>query len=92
MTSIKSLLDEIFEQANPENNHDSDLYYFYSERRGPHWFAAPYESRWFGDTGEYLGKNGIEALDTIKRLGFTIHKDIATKIKNKCTQKKDQGK
>lgn len=93
MTSIRSLLDEIFDQANPDSNPDTDRWYFYAERRGPQgWFAVPYESRWYYDAGEYLGKDGIEALETIKWLGFTVPDDIATKIKNKTISNRNRRK
>lgn len=85
MSSIKSLLDEIFDQANPENENPLDLYHFFAERRGTKgWFAVAYEPRHYGDDGIYLGQDGIEALETIRKymVDFDVPKDIATKIKN----------
>ena len=85
MSSIKQLLDEIFDQANPENDaYDEDLCYFFAENRGNKgWWAVPFESRWFYDEGEYLGQDGLEALATLKYMGFYIPEDITIKIKNK---------
>lgn len=38
----------------------------YVPRQG--WFAQPDEPRWFGDPGEYLGRNYADAAQAIRRL------------------------
>lgn len=94
MSSIKQLLDEIFDQANPENDaYDEDLCYFYAEyktRKG--WYAIPFESRWFYDEGEYLGQDGLEAIATLKYMGFAIPKDIEIQIKNKVISSRHKNR
>lgn len=85
MSSIRSLLNEIFDQANPENENHLDLYHFFAERRGTKgWFAVSHEPRYYGDDGIYLGQDGIEALDTIRKYmsDFDIPENIAIEIKN----------
>jgi len=62
----KEQLDLILEERHLEN---PNTYQFYSEfipAKG--WYAIPEEPRWYGDGGDFLGKNFEEAIAAAKNI------------------------
>lgn len=75
--SKTELLQSILNQSDPDSEYyeDSGNWLFVAEyrpRKG--WWAIPTEARYWGDEGEYLGKDMIESLITLKYLGFSVPK------------------
>jgi len=75
--NIKDLLQSVLDQADPEAENPNEMCYFFAEYKpGNGWWAIPFESRWFNDEGEFLGQKGMDALHTLKYMGFVVHEDV----------------
>jgi len=62
---LQSLVDQPL--VDHESSDDPD-FWFVEFRGGGGWWAVASDCRWFGDAGEYLGRNWQQAEKTIKYL------------------------